>query len=263
MIQYFKKIKDELSGIDRYKRLISEVNKVYPPLDSFLFEAIFAYHAEKSGLPFKYEVNVNPYNDTTVDFVFTDDEYKFCCELLCPELSESLKLATTPQNTDIEGIKYYEVNMGSNHPNEHMRPEAQTIRMQEKLLEKICKFPVPIETIFCIIVVNCKYFHFGHFDPDDCNMVMYGKTKVPEFQEYWGNSQILGLLNPSLNKKYAIDFRAKVTAVIFIPTISIGSTNDGFLILNHHRSKQHLEKFWDILRKYEVFQKLKYLPFPT
>ena len=259
----FEKIQDDLAGIDRYKKLILKVNEVYPPLDSFLFEAFFAHSAEKSGLRFQYEVNVNLCNETTVDFVIEEDEYKFCCELLSPDLSDSLKLATTPQNTDIDGVKYYEVLMEGNHPNEHLRPEAQTIRLQEKLLEKVDKFPKPIENVFCTIVINCKNFHFGHFDSDDSRMVMYGKTKVPEFQEYWGDSQILGLLNPSLKKKCTGDFRAKVTAVIFIPKISIELLKDGFLILNHHRSNDHLQKFWGILKKYEAFHKLKYLPFPT
>lgn len=170
---------------------------------------------------------------------------------------------TEPQSTDIEGIKFYEVLLESNHPNEHLSPEAQSIRLQEKLLEKVVKFPEPIENVFCTIVVDCTNFHFGHFDPDDCRMVMYGRTKVPEFQEFWGDSPVLGLLNPSLKKKYAEDFRSKITAVIFIPKIEANLLSNGFLILNHHRPNNHLQEFWTTLRHNEVFHRLKYLPFPS
>jgi hypothetical protein len=94
-------------------------------------------------------------------------------------------------------------------------------------------------------------------------MVMYGKTKVPEFQEFWCGSPVLGLLNPSLKKQYAEDFRAKTTAVIFIPKIQANLLSNCFLILNHHRTERHIQDFWTLLRRNEVFHKLKYLPFPS
>ena len=259
-----EKIKVELSILNRFSKLLSNLDEVSPPPDSFVFEALFAYETVKSGLNFQYEINVNPNNDTTVDFVYEEfDKYKLCCELLSPDISDTLKQVTEPQSTDIEGIKSWEVVLEGNHPNEYLRPQAQTIRLQEKLLEKVVKFPSPIDNVFCTIVVDCTNFHFGHFDPDDCRMVMYGKTKVPEFQEFWVNSPILGLLNPSLRKIYADDFRAKITAVIFIPKLDAEPLYNGFLILNHHRPDNHLQDFWTTLRRYEVFHRLKYLSFPS
>lgn len=264
MRENFENIKSELSLLNRYGKLLSKLEEVSPPPDSFIFEAMFAYVSEKSGLSFQYEINVNPNNNTTIDFVYEEiDKYKLCFELLSPDLSESLKMETEPQCTDIEGIKSYEVLLESNQPNEHLRPEAQTIRLQEKLLEKVEKFPEPIDNVFSTIVVDCTNFHFGHFDPDDCRMVMYGRTRVPEFQEFWGYSPTLGLLNPSLKKKYADNFRTKITSVIFIPKLSYNLLQDGFLILNHHRPNNHLQEFWTTLRKYDVFHRLKYLPFPS
>lgn len=259
-----KNIKEELSRLNRFNKLLAKLDEGYPPADSFIFEALFAYVAAKSDLIFQYEINVNPTNDTTVDFVYQENsKYKLCCELLSPDMSDTLKKATEPRDTDTEGIKTWEVLLEGNHQNEYLRPQAQTIRLQEKLLEKIVKFPLPDDNVFYAIVVDCTQFHFGHFDSDDCRMVMYGKTKVPEFQEFWGDSPILGLLNPLLTKKYAEEFRNRITAVIFIPKLEIDLLNNGFLILNHHRSHPHLQAFWTNLRQYPVFHKLKCLPFPT
>lgn len=257
-------IRKQLITLNRFSKLLSRLDEVSPPSDSFVFEVLFAYETAKSALNFQYEINVNPNNDTTVDFVYEEiDKYKLCCELLSPDISDTLKQATEPQDTDIEGIKCWEVVLEGNHRNEHLRPQAQTIRLQEKLLEKVAKFPAPVDNVFCTIVVDCTNFHFGHFDPDDCRMVMYGKTKVREFQEFWGDSPILGLLNPSLKKKYAEDFRTKTTSVIFIPKIEVNLIQNGYLILNHHRPNNHLQGFWTTLRRYEVFHRLKYLPFPS
>ncbi len=259
-----RNIKEELSILNRFNKLLAKLNECYSPADSFIFEALFAYVTAKSDLNFQYEINVNPTNETTVDFVYQENSnYKLCCELLGPDMSDTLKKATEPRDTDTEGIKTWEVLLEGNHQNEHLWPQAQTIRLQEKLLEKVVKFPVPSDTVFCTIVVDCTQFHFGHFDPDDCRMVMYGKTKVPESQEFWENSPILGLLNPALTKKYAEDFRNKITAVIFIPKLETDLLNNGFLILNHLRSHHHLQAFWTTLRQYEVFHRLKCLPFPT
>lgn len=256
-------IKAELSVRNGFSKLLSKLEEVSPPAESFVFEAMFAHASAKSGLNFQYEINVNPNNHTTVDLVYEElGKYKLCCELISPELSETLKEATEPQGTDIEGIKSWEVLLEGNHPNEYLRPQAQTIRLQEKLLEKVVKFPEPIDNVFCSIVVNCTNFHFGHFDPDDCSMVMYGRTNVPEFQEFWGNYPILGLLNPSLRKKFADDFRTKITAVIFIPKLTPGLLQNSFLILNHHRTNNHLQEFWITLRKYAIFHGLKCLTFP-
>ncbi|HKZ37764.1 MAG TPA: hypothetical protein VJ184_08950 [Chryseolinea sp.] len=259
-----KNIKEELSRLNRFNKLLAKLDEGSPSADSFVFEALFAYETEKSDLNFQYEININPTNDTTVDFVYEEiGNYKLCCELLSPDMSDTLKQATEPQDTDIEGIKTWEVLLEGNHQNEHLRPQAQTIRLQEKLLEKVVKFPVPIANVFCTIVVDCTKFHFGLFDPDDCRMVMYGKTKVPESQEFWDDSPILGLPNPSLTKNYAEDFRNKITAVIFIPKLEANLLSNGFLILNHHRSHPHLQDFWTTLRLYAVFHSLKCLPFPA
>ena len=150
---------------------------------------------------FQYEINVNPTNDTTVDFVYQENSnHKLCFELLSPDMSDTLKKATEPRATDTEDIKAWEVLLEGNHQNEYLRPQAQTIRLQEKLLDKVVKFPAPDDNIFCSIVVDCTQFHFGHFDPDDCHMVMYGKSKVPEFGDFGGLSNF-GFTKPLVIKK--------------------------------------------------------------
>ncbi|MEJ2324265.1 MAG: hypothetical protein P8Y77_05690, partial [Nitrospirota bacterium] len=189
-------ILDFLRPFGKYASIVDNIERSDPPRPSFVFEALFAYALERHGISLDYEVNVTPLNDTAVDFVYGDEGgNKLCFELLSPEMSDELRQRCLPIKTGIEGISTWEVLLESGHPHPHQRPEALTIRMQEKLLEKIDKFPDPSDDIFSIIVVNCESFHWGCYDGEDARMVMYGRTVNPIFQEFWGGEPIKGLLD--------------------------------------------------------------------
>ena len=100
-------------------------------------------------------------------------------ELVSPKMSDELKRASAPAKTDVEGVSIYSVLLESTHENQYLRPEALTIRMQEKLLEKVDKFPERTDYVFSTIVVDCSSFHFGRFDDEDCRMVIFGRHKTP------------------------------------------------------------------------------------
>ena len=56
----------------------------------------------------KYEVNVSPFNKSTVDFVYTSvANDKFCFELLSPEMSDEIKVDFAPRPTNIEGLSTF------------------------------------------------------------------------------------------------------------------------------------------------------------
>ena len=80
--------------------------------------------------------------------------------------------------------------MHSADPDEHLRPEAQTIRLQEKILEKVGKLPEPDDAIFGLLVVDCTDIHSGMFDEEDCRMLIFGQTRLPQYQEYWRGNRI-------------------------------------------------------------------------
>lgn len=253
------KIISDLKNLGKYSRLINKINN--PLLSSILFEILFANVLVSSGIQLDYEVNISPHNDSTIDFVHEEEiGDRLCFELLSPEMSDELKRKCAPRKTDIEGISEYSVLLEGGYYNKYLRPEAQSIRMQEKLLEKVNKFPDPTNDIFSIIVVDCSSFHFGHFDGEDCRMVMFGRTKNFLLQEYWDDIQIKGLLDDCNYSRGAKEFRERITSVIFIPEKSINLLDRAFIVLNECRSKEHLEKFWSKLRHNKLFQKLKYVP---
>lgn len=253
-------IVSKLRCMEKFSSLVNKYNEC--PTSSFMFEILFAHTFENYGMSLEYEVGISPLNNSTVDFTFTEtDNKKLCFELVSPEMSDELKRQCTPRKTEVDGILEWEVLLESGHSNEYLRPESQTIRIQEKILEKVNKFPDPTDDIYSIIVVDCSSFHFGHFDGEDCRMVMFGNTQNPLFQEYWEGSPVKGILNPENNNRGAKDFRNRITSVLFIQEKSTDIFSKAFVVLNIHRSKQHLESFWQRLRKYLIYQKLKYVPY--
>lgn len=260
-----EKIIPYLKGLGQYTSLINKIESSNNKLTSYIFEALFAYTLESNGMQLAYEVNISS-NNSTVDFVYTEaSNNTICFELLSPEMSDELKRECTLKETDINGYKIhkYEILLEGSHWNAYFRPQAQTIRIQEKLLEKVDKFPSPSDNIFSVIVIDCTNFHFGHFDGEDCSMVIYGRTREPLLQEFWGCEPIKGLLDNTYNRRGAKEFRERVSSVIFIPEKSFELFNKAFIVLNNHRSKIHLETFHQKLTKQSVFSKLKYVPPPS
>jgi hypothetical protein len=259
-----KRIEDivaNLTRLGRYSRLLNCISE--PVLQSFLFELLFANVLETNGLELSYEVGIRPGTNATVDFVHEDnDGTRLAFELVSPEMSNQLKAESAPIETGTKGVSTWSVLLEGSHHNPHLRPQAQTIRMQEKLLEKVDKFPEPAEGIFSTIVVDCSAFHFGHFDGEDSRMVFFGRTQNPYFQEYWSDKPIMGILNPDNNRRGAKEFRERITAVVFIPEKDVNLFDKAFLLMNVCRSESHLRAFWLKLKSIPVLGKLRYVPLP-
>lgn len=257
-----KKIISYLKETDRYRKLLDRISDPIDKAD--IFEMLFAHTFEINNMVLEYEVNIKPDSDTTVDFVFKDGSGSpLCFELTRPEMSEVLKGECEPKDSDVEGIKEWEVLLESGQTNEYLRPEALTIRMQEKILGKVEKFPDSSDDCFSIIVVDSSNFHFGHFDSEDCRMVIFGKTKLSLLQENWEGKLIEGMLDKNYSKRGASEFRKRTSAVIFIPKVnedSVSNLFDGaFIVLNTNRSNKHLKKLKEKISKYKIFNKIEFV----
>ncbi len=216
-------ITDVQESIERL-RLTERYNYILDHLETsgstnwpFVFEMLFADEFKLHGLYLNYEVNINPSNDKTIDFIYqAEGNTKFLFELVRPEMSEILQ-SEYDQKMYRDGVNG--VMLSSDNAKNKLRPEAQTIRLQEELLEKVEKFPEPDDKIFSVIVVDCSNFHFGHFDDDDASISMYGVPKNSILLERWNGKRILGMLEKNYTKRNAPDFQRKITAVVFVPML--------------------------------------------
>jgi hypothetical protein len=266
-----KEVFDYLRARRRYSTITNKLLELCPgehpcdpPPPSVFFEALFAFTLEKHGISLDYEVNVNPDNSTTVDFVFQKKTgKKLCFELASPERSTELKKENEPHPTEVAGLITFNTLLRSNHENPYLRPEAQTIRAQEKLLEKVCKFPPPSNNVFSIIVMDCTSFHEGHFDDEDARMVMFGKTNADWFQEYWDGERLKGLLEQILQKRESEEFRRKISAVIFVRERRIGFLYQSYLVINSLRSKRHRLQLENKLKRYCLYNILEEISLPS
>ena len=244
-----------LKSLGKYDEIVRNIES-NPSDPSYIFEAYFAQAFEKCNLSLEYEKSINPESDKTVDFTYLSllkDIFGF--ELNSPEMSDPLKSAWAPVEME-DGVKYSEVQLQGGHPDKYLRPEAMTIRLQEKILEKIDKFPSQNENVISTIVIDCSQFHFGHLDYCDVQMVMFGATQEPLLQEYWEGNPIKGLLDPALNKRGAEQFRSKISSVIFIPKISIELFDKSYIVFNIYRSQEHSEKLWNIVKNNKLFHNM-------
>ncbi len=256
-------ITERLEALGRYSSLVNELSSDFPEM-SFVFEALFANYLESNEINLDYEVNVNANNNSSVDFCFQIGRHsKFYFELVRPKMKDELKEKYNA--TGDEG--FHGVSLRGNHEKEYLRPEAQTIYLQEKLLAKVEKFPAPQEDCYSVIVVDCSNIHFGHFDDEDCRMVMFGRTKNIVWQEEWldkngKTKRIKGLLEQELQKRETSDFRGKITSVIFIPQISPAPLERAYIVSNIHRTDSHQRSFKNTLLNMPPFQTIQWIESP-
>jgi hypothetical protein len=268
--QYIKPVLETLRKTKRYERLLNNIARSGFTDKSLIFEALFAYSFELRDLVLQYEEDANAENNECVDFALrTSTGKQFFFELVRPEPSQAIQKAWQKSNV---------LELSSRHEDPNFRTQRQTTRLQEKLRDKIGKFPEPHENIFSVIVVNCDNFHGGTFDDDHCRMVMYGRTRNWAYQEYDEGNRIEGILEPN-NKRgnkdgtYA-DIRRKITSIIFVPSLSLYTSefdeqynllDKSFLASNYHRSTNHLKDFRTTFRKLPVFEGVEEIspPSPT
>ena len=242
MEDFVSKARNFLEKLGRYGDLLKKTEP------SHMFEIIFAYSFEVEGISLEYEAKLRDSSGKSADFLYTtQDDKKLCFELYRPEQSKPIKEEIERLSKQSEWG--YALELSSRDEREHFRPEAQTIRLQDMLLGKVDKFPLPSNEIFSIFVVNCQEVHLGSFDGDDARMVMYGKTSNPAYQEYWNSGRVLGLCEESLPKKKADEFRSKISAVVFIPKLTLRLFCGAYIAANTARSVEHRKMLWDEIRK--------------
>lgn len=263
MDERLQEIIDFLKGFGKYNSIVAKIESTRPLPMSFVFEALFANAFLRNGLELDYEVDVPESGSFHPDFLYKSENGTSCFfELTRPDMSEELKIECEPEATDVEGVYTWEALLHGNHQQQHLRPEALTIRMQEKLLEKADQLPNHSNEVFSFVVVDCSNFHFGHMDDEDCRMVMWGKTITPEFQEYWMGNRIQGLLEDDFDRRNAEVFRERISGVIFVPDIKVDIFDGAYLALNNLRSKEHFEILYSVFNGKETFSTLRLLHLP-
>ena len=141
MDERLQEIIDFLRGFDKFSSIVKKIESTRPLPMSFVFEALFANAFLKNGLDIDYEADVESGNFHP-DFLYRSESGCSCFfELTRPDMSEELKVECEPEVTDVEGVYTWEALLHGNHQQQHLRPEALTIRMQEKLLEKADQLP--------------------------------------------------------------------------------------------------------------------------
>lgn len=256
-------ILDSMKELKKFNSIVEKIETTRPSPMSFVFEGLFANSFLKNGLDLDYEEDVPESGNSHPDFLYRSEDGKSCFfELVRPEMSEELKIECEPEVTDVEDIYTWEALLHGRHSQQHLRPEALTIRMQEKLLKKAEQLPNQSNEIFSFVVVDCSNFHFGHMDDENCRMVMWGKTIIPEFQEYWMGNRIQGLLEQDYSRRNADIFRERITGVIFVPDIKLDPLDGAYLALNNLRPKEHFDILFNIFKDKETFKTLRVIRLP-
>ena len=238
-----------------YKKLLDRLQSAESANQSFKFELLFANEFELNNISLLYEDNINPANNNTIDFVYQAGENaKILFELVRPEMSEVLQ-SEWEQNLYTDGVL-----LSSDNDDEKLRPEAQTIRLQEKLLEKVEKFPEPNDEYFSVIVMDCSNFHYGHFDDEDARISMYGVPKKPILLEQWNGKRILGMLEKEFTKKNVITFQRKISAVVFIQKLRTKNIlSEAKIISNCLRTETHRILFQNKIDHLPPFNNVNWL----
>jgi len=249
MVQLLKKT-------ERFKSLVDRYNKDSRDR-SFWFELAFACWMESKGSNVKYEVNANPDNDSSIDFALDLHECRCLFELLRVETSDEINAYIEAQKKQDSSFKPYQLLLKSDHKKPHFRTAAQTIRMQEKILEKVRKFPGPKQTILSIIVCDCSTIHLGMLDDEDVRIAMFGKPKNPILRERWNGVKLKGMYETNYKFRNSDDFRKRINAVIFVPKLEPNGLEKAMITLNPEMDDEKKEKILDILKGIKCLENIK------
>ena len=217
-----------LEAIGRYGALLARYDAA-PADRSIWFEMVFAYWLEEAGTTLAYEVPKNPENDSSIDFVAEADGHEYLLELVRIENSAEVA-ALLQKQVRVDGM--HALLLKGDHHNPFFRTAAQLIRVQEKILEKVAKFPRPDGGRVACVVVDCSNIHAGSIDDEDIRMTLFGGARNPHWQEYWGERRLLGLFEPEFRARGIEFLRERVNAIIFVNRLAPGALSTSLFAVN-------------------------------
>ncbi len=219
------------------------------------FEILFAHQCESNDLQLSYEVSINPENDKTVDFSAELNSVQLNMELVRVghniEISALIKASTSSGYT-----------LTTDNKNPHFRPEAQDIKLQTSLLEKVEKFNEVSSRSINIICVDCSNVHVGRMDIDDVATVMWGKPYNPYFGARWEGERIKGMLEDNYDKRGADLFKSNISAVIFVTTLKYLPLNYAYIAFNNRLATDHVALVLETLKMNKAFTDIIRCPLP-
>lgn len=225
-----------------------------------IFELFFAVSFLKSHVLLEYEQNANPEESNSVDFSFhcsAGETVWF--ELVSPELSDAMKQAIVFEPGDSLTPPGATLELSSSHPMEHCRPQAYGIRLQEKILEKVCRLAPQSDVDFSIIVVDASQVHLGHINEDDCRQLMFGMAADVRNQQFWKGGRIRGLLErqpsrPGRENEDRVKFQERCSAVWVVPSVSERLMGKSYFVPNLTRSESHRRALAAVLKPLVPFE---------
>lgn len=250
-----KEIVQLLEENERFEQLINRYNQNNQDR-SFWFELAFACWMESNGYEVEYEVNANTDNDSSIDYALDLNEHRCLFELFRVENSDEVRAYIEAQQEQDPLFESYQLILNSDHKNPHFTTAAQIIRMQEKILEKVRKFPTPENTMLSIIVCDCSTVHQGLLDDEDVRITMFGVSQNIIWQEYWGDERLKGMYETDYNFRGSDEFRVRVDAVIFLPKLEPNGLDNAMITLNPEMDDEKKENFIDILKDIKCLENL-------
>jgi len=242
-----KDVRRYLEAVGRYDALLDRHNAA--PVDrSIWFEMVFAYWLEDTGTHLAYEIPKNPENDSSIDFVATAGGHEYLMELVRIENSEEVAAHVEEQ---MRAYGIYALLLKGDHHNQYFRTAAQLIRVQEKILEKVAKFPRPDGGRVACVVVDCSNIHAGGIDDEDIRMTVFGRARNPNWQEYWGKQRLLGLFEAEFGARGIELLRERVNVIIFVNKLAPGALSTSFFAVNPFMAGG------EVLRRIPAFGKLQ------
>lgn len=224
-------VHDYLEVLGRYGALLQRY--INDPNDrSIWFEMAFAYWLEEGGIKPSYEQRVNTENERTVDFVVNAEGWAYHMELVRIEHSEEITKHIEAQKAAEDFLPIYSLLLSSDKENEYFQTAAQLIRLQEKVLEKVDKFSTSSEETIALIVVDCSNINSGMLDDEDVRMTAYGKSRQPEYQEFFKGLQLNGLFEENYERRNAELLRSRVSGIVFIANLEPGALEGSFVAVN-------------------------------
>lgn len=183
--EYTSKAIDSLSGQQWAQPIINRLSQaggISAKNMPLMFEVRFAYELHRAGRIAEYEFNAG-IGDSTVEFKVAG-KITWLIELVSIRPSQALKRATTNY-----GLVYHQL-LTTAAKDKAQSEEAEMITAEQKIGEKVftsgmpTKFPIPMDDIYHLILVDMRGYLDEGGDIFDYRQIAYGAQGIPS-SHFW------------------------------------------------------------------------------
>lgn len=182
---YCKFLIDKLKDIPWINPLIKKIEQtggISKNTKPLLFELRFAADLYNIGLLAEYEYEANTEKKSSIDFKIQDSNFSYLIELVSIGTSDATKKATKYKDINLNTykkthkIEIWSTHLTSNAQDKKQSEEGEIILVQQKILEKVHKFPSVLNNSFNLILIDIRGYlpSKGEDMEDDYREVAYG-----------------------------------------------------------------------------------------